>query len=1194
MSMRCSRCFEPLDSSDDSDLCPNCRAEAVGEKAPAPHVFGRYEILSEINRGAMGIVYRAKEESLGRTVALKVLLAGEHASPEQVGRFIREAKAIARLRHPNIVPIHDVGEVDGRHYFTMDYIEGEPLSRMAAAREIDPRRALDMIEEIADAIECAHKAGVVHRDIKPSNIMIDKQGRPLIMDFGLAKPAEGGTRYTRAGTTIGTPAYMPPEQARGEINQVGPRSDVYSIGAVLYELLTGVPPFDGDNMLEVILNVIHDDPVPPRKRDPKINADIQTIILHALEKDPALRYQAAADLRDDVRRYKAGQAIKARPPSLARHFGRWCWRRKFEVAMTAVVLAVVAGAWGFVQDLSRRAERIRREAMDAEVELERMRQSDKPVWSPKWEDASPATGEEGRWDERDSFLSGRDIVPRVPAPFLGSLKLTANFSIEEGAPEDVAVTCGLFSTQDPGAPVPFYGSIGGGKVRVHAVRDIEASGAAGSTAKDLAVLIERDAPPLRPGGSYLVKFERRGIDVRFQVAGEGVDEVLEVRNMHFSNWRAKNLYPAIGLREGVRWSAFRLDKLTAGKMDVFETADSLFFMGEYNGAQSDYSTILDSPRAPLREDAARLRLGMCAEIKRQFESALEWYGAVRGADDIGSAAEARLREPFCFLALGRQEEAARAFAALSERARREGSPEWDVASGPYAWKLTDLVAGFVDADMLTVAADVLTFARPKGGWSRMEAHAVRVGEGIARQGLTDKLIALADACRGADLAPAFAELTKLLADGGPDEALGVLAEARKRYPDRGGAFPDAARSIAAELIAEGRFADVTRVHETWPLESVAAAFEEAVTKATVKREFEDALSVLAFAHSVRPEHTDGLRTAAVDLARQLKREARFADVRNVFEAYPDKALAGELCEAVEGVIAAGDLSEAISLLEFARRSLGADHGRLAAAAAKVSEMLAGSASLDNAVRVRDSVSAYPSRAHVPHVRKAMAALAKAGRTTDAAALFAALRGRLPDGDAATGEDMLAVIEGIAGRDGRQRALDILAVVAPSLEHAPEARAVWLVEFGDVALRVESRPDHAEELYREAAGSDGGAGNSRGAAVAAGRLALLLEALGRREEATRVWESLLEQSGTPQGLREATKAVLARTTPESFTQWQAAHPADLSGAEMSLYLGMRALRMRQRREATDAFRRARQATRGKRWPYHILGRLGFGS
>ena len=215
---------------------------------------------------------------------------------------------------------------------------------------------------------------------------------------------------------------------------------------------------------------------------------------------------------------------------------------------------------------------------------------------------------------------------------------------------------------------------------------------------------------------------------------------------------------------------------------------------------------------------------------------------------------------------------------------------------------------------------------------------------------------------------------------------------------------------------------------------------------------------------------------------------------------------------------------------------------------------------------------------------------------EAVELFAALRCRLSGGDPGLAEDVLGLIEGMPRREGRREAFDRLAGVAQFLEHDPAELSrsrlpEWLVEFGDIALRAESRPERAMELYRRASASDGGTGRGRVAAVAAGRLALLLEALGRREEATRLWESLIERKGTPEGLREAARVLLARATPESFARWQAAHPADLSGAEMSLYLGIRALRLGQREEAVEAFRRTRRATRGRRWPYHMLGRLG---
>lgn len=295
-------------------------------------VFGDYEILKEINRGAMGIVYKARQKTLNRIVAIKVLIAGEHASKQQIARFRREALAIARLRHPNIVPVHEISEYRGKHYFTMDYISGASLSTLIKEGTIQPKRALQIITQLSDALQYAHNQGVIHRDVKPGNIMIDSLGRPLLMDFGLAKQIDTGSRFTRSGTTIGTPAYMPPEQARGDLDAINRQSDVYSLGAVLYEMLSGQPPFVSENMLDVIMKVINEDPPPPRLLNPKIHRDIQTIILKCMEKEPEKRYQTALEFQEDLLRYEAGESIKARPPGKFAKVFRFVYKSRVAAA----------------------------------------------------------------------------------------------------------------------------------------------------------------------------------------------------------------------------------------------------------------------------------------------------------------------------------------------------------------------------------------------------------------------------------------------------------------------------------------------------------------------------------------------------------------------------------------------------------------------------------------------------------------------------------------------------------------------------------------------------------------------------------------------------------------------------------------------------------------------------------------------
>ncbi|MCI0340687.1 MAG: serine/threonine protein kinase [Planctomycetales bacterium] len=291
--------------------------DATAAGAVVPARLGPFEILGVVARGGMGVVYRARREPPARVVALKVLREGPPGDPETARlerRFQREAEAVARLRHPAIVPVHEVGEVDGRPYFTMDLIEGESLDRMARAEAgLAPRRAAEILADVAEAIQCAHDHGVLHRDLKPGNVLVDRAGRPYLTDFGLARPVEFDTQVTATGSTVGTPAYMAPEQARGLAEDVGRWTDVYGLGATLYEALAGRPPFEGDSGVQVLLRVIQESPVPPRRVRKSVPRALEVICLKALSKEAGDRYASAGEMADDLRRFLRGEPVRARP-----------------------------------------------------------------------------------------------------------------------------------------------------------------------------------------------------------------------------------------------------------------------------------------------------------------------------------------------------------------------------------------------------------------------------------------------------------------------------------------------------------------------------------------------------------------------------------------------------------------------------------------------------------------------------------------------------------------------------------------------------------------------------------------------------------------------------------------------------------------------------------------------------------------
>jgi WD40 repeat protein len=340
-------------SSADTWREPTSGADSRSETGRDRHRFGNYELLEEIARGGMGVVHRARQVGLGRIVALKLILAGDYCGPQELVRFRTEAEAAARLQHPNIVQVFEVGEQDGLPYLSLELVDGGSLEAKLAAPWAAPEAAR-LVEVVARALQHAHEQGVVHRDLKPANILLSVDGTPKVTDFGLARrlPGDGGTGgqgagATQTGAVLGTPGYMAPEQASGKSKEVGPAADVYGLGAVLYALLTGRPPFEGATLLDTLEQVKSEDPLPPSRLQPRVPLDLETICLKCLHKEPAKRYPTAAALADDLRRFLAGEPITARRVGPLERAWIWCRRKPLVASLiAAVVLSLLAGSAG--------------------------------------------------------------------------------------------------------------------------------------------------------------------------------------------------------------------------------------------------------------------------------------------------------------------------------------------------------------------------------------------------------------------------------------------------------------------------------------------------------------------------------------------------------------------------------------------------------------------------------------------------------------------------------------------------------------------------------------------------------------------------------------------------------------------------------------------------------------------------------
>ena len=411
----CTLCNQKLESSPDDTFVhllqhgnSLVRSDPLAPIVPSrsPRFVPGYTLLEMLGEGGMGVVWKARQDGLNRLVALKRLRCAGAPTTEALARFHREAESVARLRHANIVQIHEVGEQDGEPYLALEYVGGGSLARKLASGLLQPAQAAVLVETLARAMHHAHENGIVHRDLKPDNIFLDDNGTPKIGDFGLAKQLDEASAHTRTGTVLGTPSYMAPEQTASDKSTVGPPADVYALGAILYETLTGRPPFRGPSVLDTLAQVREREAVPPRQLQPNVPRDLQTICLKCLHKEPRRRYDSALALADDLRRFAAGEPIQARPVGRLERSLKWMRRKPTQAILAGfIILSPVV----LIAGLLWHNERLRRQIVRADTAerntQENYQQSRKTILSMlqrfrQWQD----TGEKKTAQMRDGLL----------------------------------------------------------------------------------------------------------------------------------------------------------------------------------------------------------------------------------------------------------------------------------------------------------------------------------------------------------------------------------------------------------------------------------------------------------------------------------------------------------------------------------------------------------------------------------------------------------------------------------------------------------------------------------------------------------------------------------------------------------------------------------------------------------------------
>jgi serine/threonine protein kinase len=1176
----CPRCGAPVDVADQIATLATLTTDD-GESAPPPPTtsvrsLGEYEILDEVSRGAMGVVYKARHRTLGRVVALKVLIAGEHASPGQVVRFEKEARAAARLRHPNIVPIYEIGVEGGKRFFTMDFIEGTPLDVVIRRNELQPRQALEIAAAVADALAFAHAQDVIHRDIKPSNIMIDRAGHPQIMDFGLAKQLDSDTKFTKTGTTIGTPSYMSPEQARGENERVDHRSDVYSLGAVTYELLTGRPPFTGETMMNIVMKVIHDEPTPPRRLNPKLHRDIQTIVLKAMEKDPDRRYQSMAALADDIRRYVAGEMITARPAGPLRRAAKLVskYRTSIIVGLVIAGLASTGFAAFYVWSLERQREaqeRARQNRLklllslkDREPKLVTKFRDDfsQPSLNPVWK---PSGKEWAVREDRLAVEATKATHVLLDREYKG--KVVLEFTAVARSPE-ARFDCFLGGPYRRAAYTVRFGSWDGHNLTLL------------RRGKPLAQI--RCEAPIRPDVPYRFRIDARNTSLLCRVeAPEGPVELryddpallrtLGKIRLGFGAWASSVAFDDVRIRR----EEFEDER---PNLNMLQSVDFWYLSrGQLQEALAEYKAIIQKHQGKQIAVLAEHYCGLIHEALgsdpregpvdalRHYENFEKTRRLLNEADQEAlrekhaeTLAKNRERRFFVLIEMSRYEDAAAALAEL-----REAGYALDAGT---AWAFPGILSRCAGDLAYEPALKIMETARFSGRHPTLKARWAVAGAKV--QGNFSK--ALNDLCRGfgdqekyAEMKRAFTALpdpraawaferaaARAVAAKDAPVALDLLSFARGHGMTTS-KLERAAQTLAQQFLASKQYPRITNVHTAYPANSLARYFNKGVVELVRSKKLLEAIALFQEACRRFPGDSRSLHEAGGVLMSACLNAGLHDQLRNVYGMLGDPRFARRLTESAQAQMKAESLSGAYETLEYARTNVAAEMPELPRLAAALAGRFveAGRPEL-----VLELYAKYPDKAMAGSFARAIEAAARADDRALAERLLTEGLAAFPERSEVS-EAARAAVEAFIALGEAGRALRAYQAAAKAQEETPAAAAGVLLDGAKVLL--------AEGAVREAAAAFAAAARTApdGSDVAAPALlkaSILQLHLGERARAQSVWNEIIKDYKDAAGPVHVAELMTGDRLDDEFRKWQAANAKVLPAAEAHFYLGLRAL------------------------------------